>query len=247
MPTRFFTVMITGAALMLPLMGQAQTDNDEWRFQLTPYVWFSGLSGDIRPIENGPTASTSLSFSDVLDDLDSAFFLAGSARKGRWVLFGDMTWASLSRESALLPGVDIEGKLRQRSLTAAAGYQVVQEPTQQLDLLIGARTWRIDAEVNVSALSVNASETERWVDPVLMTRWRSQWSPHWTTLLHADIGGFGVGADSTWQLIATANYQINHYIFASAGYRHLALDRDDQGTRLDVEMSGPLVGLTYRF
>ncbi|WP_249979187.1 hypothetical protein [Vreelandella olivaria] len=237
-------------ALSVILAGQAANANAQespWRFQLTPYIWMAGLSGDMRPLENAPTISTSRSFSEVLDDLDGAFFMAGSARRDRLVLFGDITWASLSHEGALPPGIAAEGKLRQRSVTAAAGYQVVSTPSQHLDLLAGARAWRLEAEVNVSALGVSASETERWVDPILAARLRSTWTPRWSTLVHADIGGFGIGSDNTWQAVATANYQISDTLHLSAGYRHLAVDRDESGTRIDVTMSGPLLGATWRF
>ena len=218
-----------------------------WRYQLTPYVWMTGLSGDVRPLANAPTISTSRSFSSVMDDLEGAFFMAGSARKDRWVLFGDITWASLSHEITLLPGVAVEGNLRQRSLTAAAGYQVVSTPTQHLDLLAGARAWRIEADVKVPALGISASETERWVDPLLAARLRSTWAPNWSTLVHVDTGGFGIGSDSTWQAVATANYQIRNAFHLSAGFLHLSVDRDENGTRIDVSMNGPLLGATWMF
>ncbi|PRY73652.1 hypothetical protein [Halomonas ventosae] len=231
----------------LGLASQAHAEADGWRFQLTPYAWMAGLSGDVRPLAGAPTVSTSRSFGDVLEDLESAFFITGSARHDRWVLFGDLTWASLSHESALAPAIAVRGKLRQRSVTTMAGYQVVSEPEHRLDLLVGARAWRIEAEAGVPALGLGARDTERWVDPILAARLRSAWRPAWTTLLHADVGGFGVGADSTWQLVATANYAVGETLTLSAGYRHLAVDRDASGTRLDVSMSGPLLGATWRF
>ena len=237
-------------ALGLATPGLAADDraaDDAWRFQVTPYAWMAGLSGDVQPLARAPTVSTSSSFSDVLDDLEGAFFLTGSARRDRWVLFGDLTWASLSHESALAPGVAIEGKVRQRSFTAAAGYQVVSQPDHRLDLLAGARAWRIESEIAVPARGLDASKTESWVDPILAARLRSAWTPEWTTILHADIGGFGVGADNTWQLVATGNYQVSDAFTLSAGYRHLAVDRDESGTRIDVSMSGPLLGATWRF
>ncbi|MGM0544503.1 MAG: hypothetical protein ACQERP_11580 [Pseudomonadota bacterium] len=240
--------LITACSILaIGFSTNANAQETPWRFQLTPYVWMTGLAGDVRPLENAPTISTSRSFNDVLDDLDGAFFMAGSARRDRLVLFGDITWASLSHEGSLLPSVTVEGKLRQRSLTAAAGYQVINTPSQHLDLLAGARAWRIEAEVNVPALGVSASETERWVDPILAARLRSDWAPGWSTLLHADVGGFGVGSDNTWQAVATANYRISDALHLSAGYRHLAVDRDESGTRIDISMSGPLLGATWRF
>lgn len=231
----------------LGLAPQAHADADGWRFQLTPYAWMAGLSGDIRPLAGAPTVRTSRSFGDVLDDLEGAFFLTGSARRDRWVLFGDLTWASLSHDSELAPGITGQGKLSQRSFTAAVGYQVVSEPDHRLDLLAGARSWRIEAEVAVPSLGLDARKTERWIDPILAARLRSIWTPQWSTLVHADIGGFGVGADSTWQLVATANYQVSDTFTLSAGYRHLAVDRDESGKRIDVSMSGPMLGVTWRF
>jgi len=226
---------------------QATAADSAWRFQLTPYAWMTGLSGDVRPLAKAPTVSTSRTFGDVLDDLEGALFMTGTARRDRWLLFGDLTWASLGHESALAPGIAVDGKLRQRSFTAAAGYQVVSQPDHRLDLLAGARAWRIEAEVAVPALGFDASKTERWVDPILAARLRSAWTPEWTTIVHADIGGFGVGADNTWQLVATGNYQVSDVLTLSAGYRHLAVDRDESGTRIDVSMSGPLLGVTWRF
>lgn len=231
----------------LSMASQAHADRGGWRFQVTPYAWMAGLAGDVRPTAQAPTISTSHPFGDVLDDLDGALFLTGSARRDRWVLFGDLTWASLSHEGALAPGVAVEGKLRQRSFTGAVGYQVVSQPDHRLDLLAGGRAWRIEAEVAVPALGLGARDTERWVDPILAARLRSRLAPEWSTILHADMGGFGVGADSTWQLVATANYAVSDAFHLSAGYRHLAVERDEAGTRIDVSMSGPLLGATWRF
>ncbi len=63
-----------------------QTGKETWRFQLTPYVWLTGMQGDIRPSRSLPVAHVSQSFSDVLSNVDAAVFLSGTARKGHYVL-----------------------------------------------------------------------------------------------------------------------------------------------------------------
>lgn len=75
---RSFSAIIGLIAAGLALPTNADGINEEgWRFQLTPYVWMAGLAGDVRPLENAPTVSTSRSFSSILDDLDGAFFMTG--------------------------------------------------------------------------------------------------------------------------------------------------------------------------
>ena len=235
------------APMLLIVVFSCSASADSWRGQLTPYVWMPSLAGDIRPTSGAPRLSTRQSFSDIFDDLDAAFFLHATARRDRLVLFGDISYASLSTRGDVLPGVSALGKARQASLTAAAGYQVVKTPGLAIDLLAGARLWDVQAAIDIPALGLGATQSERWVDPLLATRLRSDFAPDWSGILYADIGGFGVGSDATWQLVGTLNYQLNESLYLSAGYRHLALNYDDNGALLDIEMSGPLLGATWRF
>ncbi|PAU77134.1 hypothetical protein [Halomonas salipaludis] len=234
-------------AVLLTGIFSATVAADTWRGQVTPYVWMPSLAGDIRPTSSAPTLSTRQSFGDILDELDAAFFLHATARRDRLVLFGDISHASLSTSASLAPGVSIEGRARQTSLTAAAGYQVVQAPDLSVDLLAGARLWRARASVDVPALGLSAAESERWVDPLLAARLRSDFTADWSAIVYADVGGFGVGSDATWQAVGSLNYRLNDALYLSAGYRHLELRYEDNGTRLDIEMSGPLLGATWRF
>lgn len=66
-------------------------------------------------------------------------------------------------------------------------------------------------------------------------------------MAQADIGGFGVGADFTWQVLGTVNYLLTDHLSVSAGYKHLAIDYDDDGYVFDATLSGPVLGITYRF
>jgi hypothetical protein len=86
-----------------------------------------------------------------------------------------------------------------------------------------------------------------FVDPVIAARWRQAVAPRWSTLVYADTGGFGVGSDATWQVLALANYQARNNLFLSMGYRHLSVDYREHGRRLDVDLSGPMLGLTFLF
>jgi hypothetical protein len=65
-----------------PAWAQDKAAADAWRYQLTPYVWMTGLDGSVRPFRGAPTVSVNKSFSDILENLDAAAFVNGTARKG---------------------------------------------------------------------------------------------------------------------------------------------------------------------
>jgi opacity protein-like surface antigen len=227
---------------------QAQNQESGWTVQLTPYVWATALSGEVRPLAGGPKLDFDESFADVLENLDGAFFLTGLARKDRLVLFGDLSWSSSSQSGVVGPGVPASGRIRQIWGTVAGGYRVAEGPEATLDLLLGARAWNTNASVSVPVLGLSAETTFRFVDPLLMARSNLRFAPRWSALIYGDIGGFGVGSDQSFQVLGTLNYQVSEQFFLSAGYRYLTLDyKSDDGRELDLKINGPVVGATWRF
>ena len=225
----------------------AAQDRPTTAFQITPYVWATGVGGDIKPFTGAPTVSISKSFSDLLGDLDAAFFISAYARHGNVVFMGDLSTSSSSREGSVpaLGGLPATGKLRQTSVTALAGYRVAQTPDASFDILGGARHWRVRGTVETPL--ADASRSVSFTDPIIAARANFQISPGWSALLYADVGGFGVGSRRTAQLLGTVNYQMRENVFLSVGYRHLHVDYRDGGTEFDMRMSGPIIGATLRF
>jgi hypothetical protein len=220
---------------------------EDWSGQITPYVWAAGLGGDVTPMTGAPTVSFDKGFSEVLKDLDGAFFLSGYARRDRLVIMGDLSWSSSSKSGAVPPGLPAEGKLTQRSLTLLAGWRAVQNDGFSLDLLGGARAWSIKSSVTVAGGLMQAAPGKDFIDPILAARANIALAPRWSTILYADFGGFGVGSENTSQILATVNYQVNDNFWLSAGYRQLNVDYRSGGTAIDVTMAGPLFGATWRF
>ena len=217
-----------------------------WRLQATPYVWMSGLEGRVRPLRGAPLVTVEKSFSEVLDSLDSAAFLTASARRGRLVLQADLSHAASSDAIDLPLGVPAAVRLRQRSATLTAGHAWPLGDAGVLDLMAGMRHWDIRAAVDIPGLMAARSDT-RFVDPIAALRWQQRLSPRWNNVAYADWGGWGVGSDSTWQLLALLNYQASDRLYLSLGYRHQQVDYRQQGKRLDVALAGPMFGLTWRW
>lgn len=232
----------------LPARGaDAQTQADDaWRLQFTPYVWLTGLDGHVKPSREAHTVHVDKSFSDLLNNLDAAFFLSGTARKGRWVLHGDASHAATSDSATLPLGLSARARVRQTSMTLAGGYNWRPARQSSVDLLGGVRLWDIHASVRVSSLGSVQSSTS-FVDPLIALRWRYDFAPQWSSLVYVDAGGFGVGSDSTWQMLGAINYQWRDNIHLSLGYRHLRVSYRSDGKRLAFGQGGPLVGATFQF
>ncbi|MGH8054915.1 MAG: hypothetical protein ACREP4_13455 [Stenotrophomonas sp.] len=254
MSTRFQTKRVSLAMLLLVVgsvpLAQAQPsdggDADGWRFQATPYVWMSGMDGQVRPFRNAPMANVDKSFSELMDSLDAAAFITGTARRGNFVLQADVSHASTSDSTPLPMGIAANVNVRQTSATVTAGYAWMTTERTGIDLMGGLRYWDINAAVNVAGV-VSARSDSSFVDPIAAVRWRQSLAPRWSSVAYVDVGGFGVGSDATWQVLALANYQASDQLFLSMGYRHLRVDYRDRGKRLDLAMSGPMLGVTYRF
>ena len=234
-------IMMAGALTPAP----SAADAHDWSGQVTLYGWGAGVTGDIMPIAGGPTLSFDKSLSEVLKDLDGAFFITGLARRGDLVLFADYTSSELSRAGRLPLGIPAAGELTVRSLTLAAGQHFDATGGTTVDVMGGLRAWDIEARISVPFVSI-APDVD-FVDPIVGLRVNTRLSDDWSLLGYFDIGGFGVGSDLTWQFAATANYQATDNLYLSLGWRHLYVDLSEKGADFEVNLTGPVVGATWRF
>jgi hypothetical protein len=46
---------------------------------------------------------------------------------------------------------------------------------------------------------------------------------------------------------ATLDYSFTERLVGRVGYRYMSIDRDDTDLKLDINLSGPLIGLTWAF
>jgi hypothetical protein len=138
-----------------------------------------------------------------------------------------------------------------------------------LELLGGIRYWHQDLSVsaslagtaNVDGLIVEGTEviarsgSVDWVDPFIGARMTYEHSPTDTFSLRADIGGFGVGSQFSWHVLATYQGYLGSHsgidFDGYLGYKALSVDYD-QGNGInryefDVIQHGPVVGITGKF
>lgn len=99
----------------------------------------------------------------------------------------------------------------------------------------------------IGTLSASHGESFGWVDPVIGLRAFLPLTEKLSFQAQADIGGFGAGSDFAWSALATVNYVFTNRLSASAGYKVLDIDYNHGGHVFDARLSGPVLGLTYRF
>jgi opacity protein-like surface antigen len=262
--TRTLISCLAGAVLFSAAPIYAQTGSStsgEWKFEFTPYLWGAALKGDT---EAGrlPRTSVDMSFSDILDVLDFALMGAFEARKGRIGLYVDAVYMKVSDSATARrtgPGpigatltATADVKLEQTMLAFAGMYRLADGSTP-VDVFAGVRYTDIDVDANIRASifglagRVERTGSKDWVDPYVGIRVQHPIADRWKLVGYADVGGFGVGSDLTWQIAAGINYDFSNTMNAKFGYRRLSIDYDKSNFLYDMKLDGLYFGLGIRF
>ncbi len=230
------------------------------------YGFFVSIEGDVRYA--GIEADVDVSFSDILDNLDAGFMGIAEHRRGRWSFFIDLAYLDLSESG----GASVRGPLGMAQGTVTAdvkfqevllegfvGYRVLDNDLEVgrfgVDALVGARyNWlnaELGDEVSVFGLTENSDRErdQQWADGVFGIRAEYRADANWSLSGWAD---YGIGTDShSYHLTAFVNYQFDNGVELSGGYRHYHMQYEkgsgSSKVELDLDYTGPMVGLTYTF
>jgi hypothetical protein len=235
---------------------QEATGFGQPQFFVTPYLWLAGVYATTQtPLERLPTVNSSVGPFEMLGHLEGAPFM-GSAelRDGPIGLLGDFLHVPVSTKittrNVLFQGGN--AALATDTGTALLLYRVFSAPNQFADFGGGFRAWGFSANLSLnpgllSGVSVNRSAS--WGDPLLAGRYHFDFGNGFGLTAYGDLGGFGVGAHTDWQLIGTADYALNSWINLHLGYRSLNFNysASDSNLGFDVHMRGPIFAGTFRF
>jgi hypothetical protein len=221
-------------------------DSSRWRFEFVPYLWFASLDGGIG-LDPLPAVRLAAQPAEPLVNLDFALADAFTARKGPWVVLSDVTLTKLEvDETVSASDIEIDSLLVWASL--AAGYAVVDAPRARVEVFAGARYMLLDNDGrSVGSVTASNSKTEDWFDPIVGFDARGELAERWSVGLLADIGGFGVGSDLSYELLPRVSYAWNEIITLNAGYRLLSMDFESSELEYDVRESGWIVGVGFGF
>lgn len=222
-----------------------------WEVFLTPYLWASGLQGEVG--SRGRSTEVDLGFSDIVKNLDGALMLPIELRKGRWGVLSELILIKLSDQSGT-PGPlfgSVEVGVDETLVQLLPLYRIIPQEPITLDVLAGGRLWHISAELNFTpgvVPGVIVDATDRWIDPIIGVRAIADIGERWRVRGYGDIGGFGISSDLTWQLLGTIAHQIGTGTVLRFGYRHLDVDfeNDENGFIFDTGTGGWVLGVTIR-
>lgn len=238
------------AGTTIPALDKPQvaiTTDSGWRISTSMYIWTTRLDGDITV--NGDTAPVDIDFKDIFSNLDFTFMGLLEVGKGRWSVMTDLFYAKLSPSNSTALA-KFETEIEQFIGNFAVFYRVYDDPCTRLDIYGGARVNWMETDLDISFRkggSISDSGDKAWIDPIVGFRCHRDLNDKFFVRALADIGGFNVSSDLTWQAMTAVGYRINDQASVALGYRALSTDYTSGDITYDVISHGMLLGLEYRF
>lgn len=254
--TRLGMVALLGAAiapdgaLAADLGGPSASE--DWTFTAAAYLWGAGVSGEAG-VFGLPPQDIDIGFGDILEKLDFALMGLGEARKDRFLLAGELTYLRLStgRQTPyriLADKVDVTST--SWMVSGYAGYSLLDSDFARIDIIGGGRLWSVDTDVSLTGGPLDGfskSDGAAWVDPLVGVKAHLDLAPDVYAVGWGMIGGFGVGSDLMWDVMAGAGYDLTDSVSLFAGYRAISVDYGNDGFVYDVVEQGPVVAAVFQF
>ena len=250
---------IVSLAAMLPLLltpfcASAQDGSEGWRHSVYIYGMGAAIDGtaQIGPV----TVPIDLSISDVFGALEFGAMAAYRAENDTWSFSADTTFMGLAgsdtTEGGRLNGtMDVD----QFTLMGTVGRRV----SENTEFLFGFAYFDLSTDLRVTStgplpVDLAASRDVDWIDPTIGLRFNRPISDNWRLNLRGDIGGFGVGSDLMYHLLANVQWQASETVGMVFGYRLIDFDYEEGASglggnyqRYDLTEQGPLVGVSISF
>ncbi|UCH46694.1 MAG: hypothetical protein JSU95_11290 [Betaproteobacteria bacterium] len=259
------TLVCVIATILLALFGArpvlAQTESNvmenKWQFSGALYAWIADMGGTTNR-----GSAVEVEFDDLLDALEFGFMAALEARKNRWLLFTDVIYYDLSADNTANLSVPI-GPIQVPVTTStkldlkgwvvhlAGGYNLYSQNKTRLDVIGGARylDLTMDLFLQLQSLGPGQSRTIKdsltvW-DGIIGLKGNTALAERWFLSYYADVGGGD--SNLTWQASAAIGYKATRRLDLALGYRYLEWDLDSSKVIDDINISGPTLGLIFRW
>jgi hypothetical protein len=243
------TVRSIAFAALLAL-GATPLSAQDWKGNFTLYGWLPAIEGAQEAPNGEPIVD--LDSEDILDALDLAFMATGQIHKDRWGAMFDVVYTDLGSDAKAKAPFTAKASVGTTIwfATLAGTYRLTGDDENFVGVYGGIRYFDASADMKVSLLDdrirKNVNADANWVDPIIGVQGRYPLSERWSLYGFGDVGGFDVGSNFTWQAYSGVNYEFSERFAGNLGVRFMSIDYEDK-VKLDVDVYGPLLGITYRF
>lgn len=233
-------VAALGTVAMIAVVGPACA-SDDWRYRVTPYLWLPTLN----LTTSGPVGGVDVE-TEVLDVLHFAALLKGQATRGSWSIIGEANYLDLSEDGVPFIGlstasVDLDGWMG----ALGVGYAVMDDGKTRVDVMGGARGWSLDVLSRIGPASQRADQN--FIDPIIGMHLVTSFNDRWGFRGEFDYGGFGVGSQQQWNVVAEVTYAAWENTDVGFGWRHIHVKLDNDDLLPELTMTGPYATLSFKF
>ena len=241
--------------ILIVMSQQVVTAESGWKFKLAPYLWFAGVDGDVSTIPDAATGPVKMSPSDAISDTEVSLMAIFTAKKQRHGILIDFLYTDVQSTEELVPEINLSMKSTSKNTIASMAYmyEVYKKEQTIIDLFAGARYWNVDTELELSdgqgmLAGMGIRNEEDWVDPLIGINANIPLGQSQFYFQCAVAGGgFGVGSDFFYDVMANIGYHWNKSISTTLGYRLIDVDYENGSFVYDLRQDGLLLGLAWSF
>ncbi|MEI8185841.1 MAG: hypothetical protein WCG19_03995 [Chlorobiaceae bacterium] len=245
---KYKVVMMALLLASLPFTQAAAEDNACWNWALTPYLWGSSVTADLKLPQGQTTITKDAKFTDIISKLQMAFMGHVEGQGDNVGAFADIIYLSLgdnrnrelySSDSHMksfigeLAGVWSPGEKRGEGIEPFAGLRYL--------------SMKLDAEVdpvNPVYRPLKPSFNTAYTDVMVGLRYRGSFSDKWGYSVRGD-GSWG-GTNGIYTASAIISYRLEKGEW-DLGYRYMNIDLDASSNNLKLQMYGPILAYTFKF
>ena len=253
--TAAFAGCLLGVVVGVSVGGAEETgeaEADRWSFTIAPYVYMTGLQGDVGTLPPLPSGKIDASFGDIIKNVNLGFMGSGELRKGRVGIITDVFWTRVTTDFMTPQGILFNGGTLQSDTvmaTVSGAFRIAQAERGWLDLVGGVRGYYIGTDLTLNAGLLpqqNVSNSTGWVDGLGGLRGRVNiWKGLFANAVTVAGGG---GSNVMVDLLGGMGYAFTEHISVYGGYRYVKVDyQNKSGFVWDVDYKGPVFGAAFTF
>jgi hypothetical protein len=249
---------------------QSAWDSGTWRFGASLYAYLPTIGGTLNFPNRSGSGSVRVDADTLLDSLEFAFMGNLDVHNGRWGVFTDVMYLDVSGSTSQTRDFQVGGAnvpasvtgnldldLKGTVWTLAGEYRVASTRELTVDALAGARLidirpklgWSLAGDLATIPVEGRGGNIEikaqNW-DGIVGLKGRYAFGDgyKWHVPFYADVG---TGESHlTWQAAAGLGYSFS-WGDAVALWRYLGYEMKSDQPVDDINFSGPMLGVTFRW